>query len=98
MEALWTELLGSFWSIPPDNRVDLTYQKHVLLSIAPDEAEKFTRDLGQWFRLLLRHGKKSISVTDIDCDGDNVYYQLRNNDDFSPQFPDRLVKPWSRIM
>jgi hypothetical protein len=53
----------------PDNRVDLAFQKHVLLSIPPGEAEIIARSLGQWLKLWLRDSPMSaesyFSVTDL---------------------------------
>ena len=45
-EALWTELFGGLWPMPPDNRVYFTFQKHVLLSLPPNQAEDIARSVG----------------------------------------------------
>jgi hypothetical protein len=69
-EALWTKLFGGIWSIPPDNRVDLTFQKHVLLSLPANRAEDIHRRVGEWLKSFL--GRQShFTVIDI---GDNGYY------------------------
>jgi len=75
MEALWTELFGSFWAIPPDNRVDLAFQKHVLLSLPHEREEAITRSIGQW----LSDGKwgdnLAFSITDFGDESWSITYQ-----------------------
>jgi hypothetical protein len=85
LEARWTELFGDFWSIPPDGRVDLAFQKHVLLSIPSGEAEVVTRSLGQWLKSWLNDRHMStlgsyFSVTDFgDQEGASVSYRWSND-------------------
>jgi len=66
-EVFWTELFGGLWSIPPDNRVDLTFQKHVLVSLPSHRAENITRCVGEWLKSFLGRQSRFI-VIDI---GDN---------------------------
>ena len=66
------------WSIPPDNRVDLTFQKHVLVSLPPHRAEDITRRVGEWLKSFL--GRQSrFTVIDIGDDGYYVTYRPLHN-------------------
>jgi hypothetical protein len=74
IEALWTELFGGLWPMPPDNRVYFTFQKHVLLSLPPNRAEDIARSVRQWLKALCR-GHSRFLVIDIgDNDGYFPYY------------------------
>lgn len=69
LEALWTELFGGFWTIPPDNRVDLAFQKHVLASLPPERAEVTTRFIRQWLELLRIADYPHVQLSIIDIGG-----------------------------
>jgi hypothetical protein len=75
MEALWTELFGIFWTIPPDNRVDLAFQKHVLLSLPHEKEEAITRSIGQWFNDRDWGDYLSFSIIDIGTEGGRITYR-----------------------
>jgi hypothetical protein len=75
MEALWTELFGNFWTIPPDNRVDLAFQKHVLLSLPHEKAEAITRSIGQCFNGRDWGDNLSFSIIDIGAEGGSMIYR-----------------------
>jgi len=75
MEALWAELFGIFWAIPPDNRVDLAFQKHVLLSLPHGKEEAITRSIGQWFSDKNWGDNLSFSITDIGTEGESIIYR-----------------------
>jgi hypothetical protein len=75
MEALWAELFGIFWAIPPDNRVDLAFQKHVLLSLPHEKEEAIARSIGQCFSDRSWWDNLSFSITDFGNEGVRVTYQ-----------------------
>jgi hypothetical protein len=75
VEALWTELFGIFWTIPPDNRVDLAFQKHVPLSLPHEKEEAITRSIGQWFSDRNWWDNLFFSVTDFGNEGTKIIYQ-----------------------
>jgi len=75
MEALWTELFGIFWTIPPDNRVDLAFQKHVLLSLPHENEEAITRSIGQWFSDRDWGDNLSFSIIDIGTEDGSITYR-----------------------
>jgi hypothetical protein len=75
MEALWAELFGNFWAIPPDNRVDLAFQKHVLLSLPHENEEAITRSIGQWFSDRDWGDNFSFSIIDIGTEGGSITYR-----------------------
>jgi hypothetical protein len=75
MEALWAELFGNFWAIPPDNRVDLAFQKHVLLSLPLEKEEAITRSIGQWFNDRDWGDYSSFSIIDIGTKGGSITYR-----------------------
>jgi hypothetical protein len=75
MEALWTDLFGFSWTIPPDNRVDLAFQKHVLLSLPHEKEEAITRSIGQWFSGRNWEDNLSFSITDFGNKGARIIYQ-----------------------
>jgi hypothetical protein len=47
-EQLWTKFLDQIGTLPPDNRIDLSFQKHVLETIPNDQAEPVARSLSAW--------------------------------------------------
>jgi hypothetical protein len=75
MEAFWTELFGIFWTIPPDDRVDLAFQKHVLLSLPREKEEAITRSIGQWFSDRDWGDNLSFSITDFGDEGGRITYK-----------------------
>jgi hypothetical protein len=60
--------------MPPDNRVDFTFQKHVLLSLPPNQAEDITRSVGQWLKALCRGDSRFLVIDIGDNDGYFPYY------------------------
>lgn len=74
-EILWTKYLGDLWSIPPDGRIQLTFQRHVLESVNVDVLVSFLeimRDVCNSFSIANTRRALELSapftVTDIKFD------------------------------
>ena len=71
-DALWTQYLHCrLWSMPPDNRIDLSFQKHVLKSIPVEHAENTVKSLKQW----LDSSPHLVTVHNVGIADKSVHYE-----------------------
>lgn len=75
-QQLWNNTIGNLWTIPPDGRIELTFQQHILERLEKDEAIPLLEGLRQVLEKL-EYGnaggtvkRGSFRVTDYDFDLD----------------------------
>ncbi|RDL41684.1 uncharacterized protein BP5553_01663 [Venustampulla echinocandica] len=77
-EILWNTSLREFWTVPADNRIDLSFQKHVLRCIPPDSAQDIISKLGEWLQFMDAPFKyfapEAFSIRDFNQGGKSVLY------------------------
>lgn len=72
-EALWTQYVGQWWSLPPDNRIDLSFQRHILETELQSEVTTRLKNLITWYGNI---GKQSgFRVQDYDRNGQALEYE-----------------------
>jgi hypothetical protein len=76
-EALWTSRVGQWWSLPPDNRIDLSFQRHILETTTQKEARLRLDGIDAWFQNI--GGTSGFTVQDYDRNGQSLEYQQRNH-------------------
>ena len=64
-ETLWNEFLGRFWMVSADNRIDLSFQKHVLRCIPPDIARDILAISRRWLQSMDRNSPGHISAASL---------------------------------
>lgn len=73
-EALWNIFVGDSWTIPPDSRVELSFQQHLLERLNKDQAVRLLELLAEVFNKLEYQDPKdrakrgSFKVSDFDID------------------------------
>jgi hypothetical protein len=73
-EKLWNSYVGDSWTIPPDGRVELSFQKHLLERLEKDQAVNLLKLLGEVTNKLEyqnpndRAKRGSFRVSDFDID------------------------------
>jgi hypothetical protein len=75
-QQLWSQSIGNLWTIPPDGRIEMTFQRHILERLEKDEAIPLLEGLRQVVERLeyrsvgdaLKRG--SFRVMDYDFDPD----------------------------
>ncbi|RDL38394.1 uncharacterized protein BP5553_02734 [Venustampulla echinocandica] len=72
-EALWTNYVGPWWSFPPDNRIDLSFQSHILDIASQEEITTRLEGIAAW---LTNIGRKyqGFNVRDYDRNGKACEY------------------------
>jgi len=73
-EELWNSYVGDSWTIPPDGRVELSFQRHLLERLDKDQAVNLLKLLAEITNRLEYHGpddrakRGSFRVFDFDID------------------------------
>ena len=80
-EELWTRYLGDAWRLPPDERVHLAFQQHIIERVAPGSVESRLEGQLEWSA---RMGQGNFVVRDFDYRGNRVDYQLPTEIQDSP--------------
>ena len=65
---LWTSFLGHTWRLPPDNRIDLSFQKYILERTPMSQLSENLRHIRRWWMA------KGELVTIIDFDATGYIY------------------------
>lgn len=74
-EALWADRVGRLWSLPPDNRIDLSFQRHILETASEEKAKLRLASIAAWYQNT--GGSSGFTVQDYDRKGQPLEYDGR---------------------
>lgn len=89
MHQLWTEFFASLWMLPPDGRVHLSFQKHIMDLIPENQMKIKLEYIRSGFESI---GTHNFKIMDYDHDGHAIAYMPRSKF-WSNQIASRMAMP-----